>query len=154
VLPPAQVLGRVDAFVRAFDAELPRTSSAQLANVVQSLARAKREKARRLAQQAGRYWLEVARGEYLFSRGEEEACAIERVRLDDVVALFRQRMLPGGPAVRRASVLVEPKAGKAAAVSDALLPGEADPLALRALLQLFPRPRRDEDLDSAEGQVA
>jgi len=73
ILPPAQVLGRIDAFVLSFGAELANTSSDRLASVVQSLARAKRERSKRLAQQAGRYWLEVARGEYLFARGEEEA---------------------------------------------------------------------------------
>jgi secreted Zn-dependent insulinase-like peptidase len=149
VLPPLAVAGRIDAFVADFANELPRTPPERLRAVVASLARAKRERARRLAQQAGRYWLEVAKGDYQFSRAEEEAAALEAVRLADVVALFRERVLPGGARVRRITSLVEPRAGAAAAAAGAGV-SAIDPLALRGSLGVLARPRLDEDVDGGE----
>ena len=96
VLPPPELQKRIETFVGSFRQTLSRLSDAELKAKQEALAQQAIDVDTRLGQQAGRFWGEIALRRYDYGRPWRVAEKIRRLRKAELLALWDDRIEPGG----------------------------------------------------------
>jgi secreted Zn-dependent insulinase-like peptidase len=105
---PAHIDARVDTFLASFADTLATMPAADLEAHRAALTALKRQADASLADEAARHWDRVSARAYDFGGREEELAALPSVTRDELVALWRGAIAPGGAERRRLAVHVVP----------------------------------------------
>lgn len=90
---PAELLAESERFFSDYQPTLEATTPEQLDDYKQGLISLLREPAKTLGEKASVFWQDINRTNFAFDSREQQARAIEAVTLDQITALYRNRLL-------------------------------------------------------------
>ena len=117
---------RVDVFMAGYGEQLRSLSEEEFAEAVQELLKSKLEKDKTIFEEAARWWNEIDSGNRMFDRREREVAEIRRLRREDLLQFYEERLRPGAPQERRLATRVFSAEHRAAASGAAAAEEDGD----------------------------
>lgn len=127
VLPPPQVVERIDAFLASFRARLASLPEAELATNREAFATQATDIDKRLGQQASRLWGEIVKRRYDYGRPWRVAQRVRKVSREQLLAFFDKYVAPGSPQSKRLTTQVFAQKAAPATLAVDELPGNYYP---------------------------
>ncbi|KAK0053563.1 insulin-degrading enzyme-like isoform X1 [Biomphalaria pfeifferi] len=103
---PQYVEGRIEAFIMKFEAMLENMSEVEFNKHVMALSTKRLEKPKKLLQQNMKYWSEIISNYYNFDRDQIEVAYLQKLKKDDLLAFYKEKIAFDAPRRHKLSVHV------------------------------------------------